>query len=467
MENNINASDLTSKIKALEEKIEALEEEKKALEEEKIFLEEKYKEILVSKDDDLVNEIKSKKYKFITVLYTDVKGLTELAQKSDAESLIDELDRFYFHFDTVLEKYNIKKIKSVGDTYICAGGFPEKNKINPVYIIMVAIEMQQYLKKIKKKYLEKEQKLWDITFGIHTGPALVINQGRRKEVYDLSGDTIHIASRIESSCAFGAISISAKTYEHVKDFFVCEYKGKLPVKYKGELALYTVKGYRPELSIEGKGYKHNERFWAKFQMYAFDDLNETIIEFLESKLPLGLKYHDIKHTIDVSIAVEIIGATEGVSEEDLLLLKTAALFHDSGLIYTFENHEEKSIEIAKKYLPKVGYKQEQISKINELIMATKNPLNADNLLEKIICDADYEYLGRYDLIEILRNRFHDFKLEYKDLDYKTFLENEKKLLESYDFYTQSANDMKATSKKDQLKLLKQEIKDSMNRNEFE
>jgi class 3 adenylate cyclase/HD superfamily phosphodiesterase len=451
MEEKQNIEVLQNKIRDLEKKIKFLEEEKKTIEL-------KYQEILIDKDDDYDSELKSQKYKFISILYSDVKGLTQLAQQNDAETLIDELDRYYFHFDTVIDKFNIKKLKSIGDTYLCAGGFPERNKINPIQIVIVALEMQQYLKRIQNEAEQKNQKIWDITFGIHTGPVLVNKQGKRKDVFELSGDTINIASRIESSCQLGTISISAKTYENVKDFFVCEYKGKLPVKYKGELALYTLKGYRPELSIDNKGIHPNEKFWTKLQMLSYDDLNEQIIDYLEENLPSDLKYHDIKHTIDVSIGVEIIGATEGLSEEELLILKTAALFHDSGLIYSLKNHEERSVEIANLFLPHNGYNKKQIELISQLILSTKNPFESQTILEKILCDADYEYIGRYDLIEILRNKYYDINREFHDLQYKDFLLEQKYIIENYDFYTQSAKDLKTIDKNFQIELINEELK---------
>lgn len=435
-----NIESFEQKIKVLEEKINRLEAEKRL------------------SDDETDYDSKSKKYKFVTVLYSDVKGLTKLAQQHDAELLIDELDRYYFHFDTVTEKYNIQKLKSIGDTYLCAGGFPEKNKTNPVQIVIVALEMQQYLKKVQSEAEKKEIKIWEITFGIHTGPVVVNKQGKRRIIYDLSGDTINIASRIESSCNFGAINISAKTYENIKDFFVCEYKGKLPVKYKGELALYNVKGYRPELSVENKGIEPNEKFWTKLQMLSYDDLNENIIQYLEDNLPHDFKFHDIKHTIDVSIAVEIIGASEGLSEEELLLLKTAALFHDSGLIFIIKNHEERSVEIAERFLSRSGYSKEQIKRIGKLILSTKNPLNAENILEKILCDADYEYIGRFDILEILKNKYYDCSSKSEEISFLNFLLQQKEIIEKYDFYTQSAKDLRALNKEAQLKIIDEEIK---------
>jgi adenylate cyclase len=195
----------------------------------------------------------SLRYKMVTVMYSDVKGFTQLSKEQDAEALIDELDNFFFKFDEVVEKHNIQKVKSIGDTYMCAGGIPKKNRTNPVEVIMAALEMQAYLKKIQDDSKKNDRKIWNLTFGVHTGPVTATVSGKRKISYDIKGDTANISSRIESACNPTEISVSGMTYEFIKDFFQCEYRSKMPVKYKGDVPVYVIKGYMPNLSIDGKG----------------------------------------------------------------------------------------------------------------------------------------------------------------------------------------------------------------------
>ncbi len=402
-------------------------------------------------------DVNTQKYKFVTILYSDVKGLTELAQKNDAETLIDELDRFYFYFDTVLEKYNIQRIKSIGDTYLCAGGFPFKEKTNPINVVMVALEMQTFLRKIQQDAKKRNFELWDITFGIHSGPVQVNKYGKRKIVYELSGDSLNIASRIESACKLGEISISAKTYDMVKDFFVCQYKGRLPVKYKGELSLYTVTGYKKELSVNQLGLEPNIKFMSKLQMLAYEDVNEKLVDFLEKNLDKQLKFYDIKHSVDVAIAVEIIASTENITEEDILLLKAAAIFHDAGIAYGYKNHEFSSVEIAKKFLKPAGFSDQQMKIIEQLILVTHAPFNAKNLLEQVICDADLEYLGKPDFIEILNDKFFDISLFTDEISHIQWLDYNRELIIKYDFYTDSAKNLCFTTKEEQLIKIDTEI----------
>jgi class 3 adenylate cyclase len=180
------------------------------------------------------------KYNFVTVLFSDIQGFTKIAEEMNPEILIDELDKFFFHFDSVVEKFGIEKIKTIGDAYMCAGGIPERNRTNPVEVILAALEMQQYMFKLKKASEIAGMKFWDIRIGIHTGTVVAGVVGQKKLSYDIWGDTVNTASRMESSGDAGKINISGTTYEFVKDFFICEYRGKMPVKYKGELDMYFV-----------------------------------------------------------------------------------------------------------------------------------------------------------------------------------------------------------------------------------
>ena len=142
------------------------------------------------------------------------------------------------------------------------------------------------------------------------------------------------------------ILISVMTYELVKEFFDCEYFGKLPVKYKGDLQMYRVKGLKPEFSVNGEGVLPNEAFRIKFGLIQFTDIQEIILDKLEKELPDYLYYHNVKHTVDVVTEVELIGWGEGCTDEEILLLKTAGLFHDAGHTIAYDNHEFYGTELA-------------------------------------------------------------------------------------------------------------------------
>ncbi|HKK62444.1 MAG TPA: adenylate/guanylate cyclase domain-containing protein, partial [Bacteroidales bacterium] len=151
---------------------------------------------------------KSKKFELVTVLFSDIQGFTRIAEEMNPEILIDELDKFFFHFDSVVEKYNIEKIKTIGDAYMAAGGIPIKNSSNPVEVVLAGLEMQNYMKELKKQKAD----IWDLRIGIHTGPVITGVVGHKKLSYDIWGDTVNTASRMESSGEGGKVNISGITY---------------------------------------------------------------------------------------------------------------------------------------------------------------------------------------------------------------------------------------------------------------
>lgn len=402
---------------------------------------------------------KSQRYKMVTVMYADVKGFTKLIAHKEAGALVDELDHFFIYFDEVVKRNNIEKIKSIGDTYIAAGGIPQKNRTNPIEVVLASIQMQLYMRKLQEDSRKQNIKIWDLNIGIHTGPVVANIMGKKKITYDLKGDTVNIASRIESASENNLIYISSLTYELIKDYFVCEYRGKIPVKIQGEIEMYSVKGFRPELSLNGKGIEMNQKFRVKFQIVKFDDIEHAVLDKLEKELPKHLYYHNLKHTIDVINGVEIIGTSEGVNNEEMLLLKTAALFHDSGQIQGSIGHEERGVDYAKEVLPSFGYSQGQIDVIEGIIMATKLPPQPTTLLEKIICDADLDYLGRRDFIPVSDTLFAELKVQNIIGALNDWNKLQVKFLSVHQFFTETAKKLRQVNKESQIERIRALIVD--------
>ena len=133
-------------------------------------------------------------------------------------------------------------------------GFLLKNITNPVDVVMAAMEMRNFLENFEQNKRGSVNRIWDLRIGIHTGPVTATITGKKKINYDIKGDTVNTASRVEGVSENGTILISVMTYELVKEFFACEYFGKLPVKYKDDLQIYRVKGIKPELQLAGKAF---------------------------------------------------------------------------------------------------------------------------------------------------------------------------------------------------------------------
>ena len=202
----------------------------------------------------------SRGYDFVTVLFTDFKGFTMAAEKLPPAELVKELDNCFYYFDEVVERHGMEKIKTIGDAYMCAGGLPEPNRTNPVDAVLAGLEIVNFMKQMEEIKTSIGEPYWEIRLGIHSGPVTAGVVGKKKFAYDIWGDTVNVAARMESSGEPGRLNISEATYELVQDLFVCTYRGKVPAKNKGEINMYFVESIRPELSLNGDGLVPSEEF---------------------------------------------------------------------------------------------------------------------------------------------------------------------------------------------------------------
>jgi len=402
---------------------------------------------------------RSLRFNMVTVLFANMHGFSKLVEDMDSTSVMDELDEVLIEFDAIVAKYKIEKIKTIGDTFMCAGGIPDKNITNPVDVVMAAIEMRNFLNNYEIKKRGLERKIWELKIGIHTGPVTALVSGKKKVSYDIKGDTVNTASRIEAVSEQGSILISVMTYELVKEFFDCEYFGKLPVKYKDDLQMFLVRGLKPEFSIDGKGVFPNDAFRIKFGLIQFTDIQEIILDKLEKELPPYLFYHNVKHTVDVVTEVELIGWAEGCNDEEILLLKTAALFHDVGHTVSYDDHEYHGTLIAREMLPSYGYTQEQIETICSIIMSTKLPPKPRNLLEEIICDSDLDYLGRSDFIPVSNTLFEELKAQNKMKSLNEWNKLQVKFISGHQYFTKTARRLREVNKQMQIRRIQSLLTD--------
>jgi adenylate cyclase len=451
----IKNEELVKRIARLAKQNQELEEHIKKLEKANDRLTrdlEKYKSLSEKIPSDALKEEKEKSLKFnmTTVLFADIHGFSKLVEGLDSSVIMDELDEILYEFDAITARYKIEKIKTIGDTYMCAGGIPVKNITNPIDVVMAAIEMRNFLGNYEKNKRGIKNRIWDLKIGIHTGPVTASITGKKKVNYDIKGDTVNTASRVEAVSENGTILISVMTYELIKEFFDCEYFGKLPVKYKGDLQMYEVKGIKPGFSENGDGCTPNSAFRIQFGLIQFTDIQEMILDKLEKELPGYLYYHNVKHTVDVVTEVELIGWGEGCSDEEILLLKTAGLFHDAGHTVAYDNHEFYGTELAKQILPKYNYTPEQIERICGIIMATKLPPKPTNLLEEIICDSDLDYLGRSDFIPVSNTLYEELKAQNKIGALNDWNKIQVKFISGHQYFTKTARSLREVNKQLQI-----------------
>jgi len=444
--------------KELEEQVKKLEREKERL----LETSEKYRLIVENnelKGPPVVEEEKSLRFNMATVLFADISGFSHNIEGLDSADVMDELDEIFFEFDKIIRKYHVEKIRTIGDTLMCAGGIPAKNITNPVEVVMAAVELRRFLREYETRKRGNER-IWNLKTGIHTGPVTATISGKAKVSYDIKGRAVNTASRIEAVSEKDSILISVMTYELVKEFFRCEYFGKLPVKYTGNIQMYGVEGLLPELCMDGQGSVPNEAFRFKFGLIQFTDIQEHILDKLERELPDFLFYHNVKHTVDVVTEVELIGWAEGCSDEEILLLKTAALFHDAGHTLSYDEHEYQGTLLARAMLPVYGYTEEQIERICRIIMSTKLPPKPSDLLEQIICDSDLDYLGRSDFIPVSNTLFEELKAQDKITNINDWNKMQVKFISGHQYFTATARRLREVNKKLQIERIQSLITDN-------
>ncbi|MDR1171891.1 MAG: HD domain-containing protein [Bacteroidales bacterium] len=389
-----------------------------------------------------------------TILYAGIQGLSDVVTATNTSEYMDKLDEFVLRFNDVVEKYGLVKLHSIGDSFICAGGIPEKNITNPITVTLAALEM---LHIVETDLQNSDGPVWGLNIGIHTGTVTALVSGRKQSTYDLKGDTVNVASRIGSVGKENAVVISATTYELVKELFVCRYSGVLPVKYRNKLDLFTVTGIKPGFSADTNRYLPNDDFRTQLMLVQFGDLQEHVLDRLEKGLPKYLYYHNVKHTVDVVTESELIGWAEGLNDRQLLLLKTAALFHDTGHVVSYAGHEECSADIARETLPKYKYTPEEIDRICRIIMATKLPPQPGDLLEAIICDSDLDYLGRTDFVPVSNALYAELKAQNKSLSLNDWNKQQLKFIGSHQYFTKTGRKLREVKKQEQIERIKQLI----------
>lgn len=182
-------------------------------------------------------KVEAKKFNSVTVLFTDFEGFTNKAEKSSPEKLVETVDLYFSEFDNIIKKYKLEKIKTIGDSYMCAGGLPEHTEQHAYAMAQAAIEMTAFVKKMKQVHQIGELR-FDMRIGIHTGPIVAGVVGKDKFSYDIWGDTVNIASRMESTCEIGKINVSESTYQLIKDKFEFESRGQVEVKNRSAVRMY-------------------------------------------------------------------------------------------------------------------------------------------------------------------------------------------------------------------------------------
>ena len=236
---------LFGRFKAKQRSERTLAEKNKIIEQEKLRNEELLLNILPKNiADELKSNGKAKARRFdqVTVLFSDFVNFTKIAEQLTPEELVEELDKCFKAFDHITKQYpDIEKIKTIGDAYMCASGLSERKGL-PNNLVQAALDMQSYLEEYKELRIKQGKPYFEARIGLHTGPVVAGVVGDVKFAYDIWGDTVNMASRMESSGVKGKVNISAETFERVQNEFICEHRGQVEAKRKGKVDMYLVLG---------------------------------------------------------------------------------------------------------------------------------------------------------------------------------------------------------------------------------
>ena len=224
-----------------------LAEKNKAIEEERKRSDELLRNIL---PEEVMEELKqtgkttARNYDLVTVMFVDFKDFTLISSDLTPEDLVSSIDLYFETFDKIVTDHDIEKIKTVGDAYLCAAGLPVPNTKNPVEMVDVAFKFLYEVERLKEKRIAENKTMFDVRIGIHSGPLIAGVVGTKKFAYDIWGDAVNTAARMQQNGEQGKINISGTTYELIKHRFHCTHRGRIEAKNKGLVDMYFVEGRR-------------------------------------------------------------------------------------------------------------------------------------------------------------------------------------------------------------------------------
>lgn len=455
------------------------------IEQQKARLEEQTKELAQEKEksERLLNNILPKEtasqlkkdgrsaardFNMVSIMFTDFVGFTKISENMKAKDLVTVLDKHFRKFDEIIVKNDLEKIKTIGDAYMCAGGVPIRNKTNPINTVLAAVQIKYYMLDQKEEMIKKGEQYWKLRIGINTGAVSAGVIGTKRYAYDVWGSTVNRAQRMEQMCEPETIAITEDTFEHIEPYFECNKVGRVVTKSGLKIMMYEVVSIKPELSIDGKGIEPNDAFHKLVNLHHYSQINyykaeRFILSKLKKELSPKLHYHSYDHSKDVTRQAERIAIGEGITDEDLFLLKSAASYHDAGFVEQYDKNEPIGARMAAEILPNFGYTKAHIERIKELIYVTQIPHQPKNKLEEIICDADLDYLGRDDFHEIADRLRLELKEHGKIDSDRQWDEIQVSFLTQHRYFTRTSIETRKAKKMQNL----EEIKARLERDEYE
>jgi adenylate cyclase len=184
--------------------------------------------------------VQPRHFPLVTIGFIDFQGFTARALQMEPRRLVDDLDFYFSAYDDIVTRHRLEKLKTIGDAYMFVGGLPEENGTHPVDACTASLDIQDFMTRENRKRARMNLPPWEVRIGLHTGAVMAGVVGRRKFAYDIWGDAVNVAARVEAAGEAGRVNASERTYQHVKDRFVVEHRGRIQVRNRGELDMYFI-----------------------------------------------------------------------------------------------------------------------------------------------------------------------------------------------------------------------------------
>jgi adenylate cyclase len=385
------------------------------------------------------------------VVFTDFVNFSNKAKSVNPMKLLKKLESYFTKFDEITSRYHLEKIKTIGDSYMAIAGVTETLAHPEIRACLAALEIRNFMQNERDVSKAMKKDYWEIRIGIHCGPLVAGVIGSKKFSFDVWGDTVNISSRAEQSAKSDSIYITQTVATQVDSYFDLQSVGKIEIKKRGgTIEMYEIQRLKLEYCLYGEGKIANSELLQKCELPGidFDHMRKDILNRLKSQLSEDLIYHDVNHTSNVEKAAIRFAKLEGVSNYDLMLLRTAVYYHDAGFLVTYHHNENYAIKMAHNILPFYGYDEKEIDIISDIIACTSGDKKPETLLQKIMCDADHDYLGRADYYHVakkLRIELENYEVFMTDLEWidfqLNFLENK------HSYFTETAKNIRQGGKK--------------------
>lgn len=384
-------------------------------------------------------KIEPRRYRNAVIMFTDFVGFSSISAHLQPLEMLRQLEKYFTRFDDICDRYKIEKIKTIGDAYMTVAGITEDLPAPEIRTCLAANEIINFVETENAIQRARGEQGWQIRIGINSGSLVGGIVGRKKLIYDVWGDAVNIAARAEQSSAPGKVSITQRIYAVIAPYFNTTYFDKMEIKKRGGLIdFYYLEKLNATNSNDPWGIYPNRKVLEKCGLSSIDfyRMRQNILHLLKCSLPDTLFYHTIDRTVKIDRTIKEYAKLEALPKNDILILRTAALYHDVGYIVEYDHNEQYATMIARNNLPNYGYSEEDIEQVCSLIWATSRKETPKNYLEELICDANSDYFGRKDYhviaanlrkeltlhntMEMTEEEWLDFQLNYLEFEHRYY-----------------------------------------------